>query len=158
MAVLLYFSAFLEVVLNKHLIAVGFMKGSVSSSSSGSSHLSSLVLISSATIVLFADTYILSQFWYYSRVNDGGKTEWLKTGECSPCKKETLTSLLEKSYSEPYQELEYPVVKYLREALYFEVELLQPADPRLELNLEDCWATNSQSQDSLPRWPILING
>ncbi|XP_065587158.1 zona pellucida sperm-binding protein 2-like [Cyrtonyx montezumae] len=64
----------------------------------------------------------------------------------------------EKSYSEPYQELEYPVVKYLREALYFEVELLHPADPRLELNLENCWATNSQSQDSLPQWPILING
>ncbi|OXB59614.1 hypothetical protein ASZ78_015931, partial [Callipepla squamata] len=67
-------------------------------------------------------------------------------------------SLLEKSYSEPYQELEYPVVKYLREALYFEVELLHPADPRLELNLENCWATNSRSQDSLPQWPILING
>ncbi|KFQ66192.1 Zona pellucida sperm-binding protein 2, partial [Phaethon lepturus] len=64
----------------------------------------------------------------------------------------------EKSYSEPYQEPEYPVVKYLREALYFEVELLQPKDARLELNLDDCWATNSQSQDSLPQWPILING
>ncbi|KAM7119692.1 uncharacterized protein J5F26_003764 [Ciconia maguari] len=62
------------------------------------------------------------------------------------------------SYSDPYQELEYPVVKYLREALYFEVELLQPEDARLELNLDDCWATNSQSQDSLPQWPILING
>ncbi|XP_065689542.2 zona pellucida sperm-binding protein 2-like [Patagioenas fasciata] len=64
----------------------------------------------------------------------------------------------DKSYSEPYQKLEYPVVKYLREALYFEVELLQPKDERLELNLHDCWATNSQSQDSLPQWPILING
>lgn len=91
-------------------------------------------------------------------MNDDEKTEWLKIGEYLPCKKETLTFLLEKSYSEPYQELEYPVVKYLREALYFEVELLQPADPRLELNLEDCWATNSRSQDSLPQWPILING
>ncbi|KAK2533887.1 Zpax [Columba guinea] len=65
---------------------------------------------------------------------------------------------LNKSYSESYQKLEYPVVKYLREALYFEVELLQPKDERLELNLNDCWATNSQSQDSLPQWPILING
>ncbi|NXK04237.1 ZP2 protein, partial [Herpetotheres cachinnans] len=64
----------------------------------------------------------------------------------------------EKSYLEPYQESEYPVVKYLRETLYFEVELLQPKDVRLELNLDDCWATNSQSQDSLPRWPILVNG
>ncbi|NXG16582.1 ZP2 protein, partial [Grallaria varia] len=64
----------------------------------------------------------------------------------------------EKSYSEPYQEWEYPVVKYLKEALYFEVELLQPKDARLDLNLDNCWATNSQSQDSLPQWPILING
>ncbi|NXX19523.1 ZP2 protein, partial [Podargus strigoides] len=64
----------------------------------------------------------------------------------------------EKSYLEAYQESEYPVVKYLREALYFEVELLQPKDARLELILDDCWATNSQSQDSFPRWPILING
>ncbi|NXC37519.1 ZP2 protein, partial [Campylorhamphus procurvoides] len=64
----------------------------------------------------------------------------------------------EKSYSEPYQEWEYPVVKYLRDALYFEVELLQPKDARLDLNLDDCWATNSQSQDSLPQWPIIING
>ncbi|NWU88436.1 ZP2 protein, partial [Upupa epops] len=64
----------------------------------------------------------------------------------------------EKSYSEFYQESEYPVVKYLREALYFEVELLHPKDARLELNLDDCWATNSPSQDSLPRWPILVNG
>ncbi|NXV46474.1 ZP2 protein, partial [Uria aalge] len=70
----------------------------------------------------------------------------------------SLKLFKEKSYSDPYRELEYPVVKYLREALYFEVELLQPEDERLELNLNDCWATNSQSQDSLPQWPILING
>ncbi|NXW46212.1 ZP2 protein, partial [Nyctiprogne leucopyga] len=70
----------------------------------------------------------------------------------------SLKLFKEKSYSEPYQESEYPVVKYLREALYFEVELLQPKDSRLELNLDGCWATNSLSQDSLPQWPILING
>ncbi|KFV43429.1 Zona pellucida sperm-binding protein 2, partial [Tyto alba] len=70
----------------------------------------------------------------------------------------SLKIFKEKSYSEPYQDSEYPVVKYLREALYFEVELLQPKDVRLELNLDDCWATNSESQDSLPQWPILING
>ncbi|NXC15259.1 ZP2 protein, partial [Corythaeola cristata] len=70
----------------------------------------------------------------------------------------SLKLFKDKSYSEPYQEWEYPVVKYLRESLYFEVELLQPEDARLELNLDDCWATNSESQDSLPQWPILING
>ncbi|KFQ37676.1 Zona pellucida sperm-binding protein 2, partial [Mesitornis unicolor] len=70
----------------------------------------------------------------------------------------SLKLFKDKSYSDPYQESEYPVLKYLREALYFEVELLQPEDARLELNLDDCWATKSQSQDSLPQWPILING
>ncbi|NXS57431.1 ZP2 protein, partial [Brachypteracias leptosomus] len=70
----------------------------------------------------------------------------------------SLKLFKEKSYSEPYQKSEYPVVKYLREALYFEIELLQPKDARLELNLNDCWATNSQNQDSFPQWPILING
>ncbi|NXY91590.1 ZP2 protein, partial [Alcedo cyanopectus] len=70
----------------------------------------------------------------------------------------SLKLFKDKFYSEPYQESEYPVVKYLRETLYFEVELLQPKDARLELNLNDCWATNSQSQDGLPQWPILING
>ncbi|NXM47442.1 ZP2 protein, partial [Gymnorhina tibicen] len=70
----------------------------------------------------------------------------------------SLKLFKEKSYSEPYQESEYPVVKYLREALYFEVELLQPKDARLDLNLYDCWATNSQSQNSLPQWHILIHG
>ncbi|NWH98334.1 ZP2 protein, partial [Tichodroma muraria] len=70
----------------------------------------------------------------------------------------SLKLFKEKSYSEPYQESEYPVIKYLKEALYFEVELLQPKDARLDLNLDDCWATNSQSQDSLPQWHILIHG
>ncbi|CAM9921949.1 unnamed protein product [Bubo scandiacus] len=70
----------------------------------------------------------------------------------------SLKIFKEKSYSESYQESEYPVVKYLKEALYFEVELLQPKDVRLELNLDDCWATNSRSQDSLLQWPIIING
>ncbi|NXM85182.1 ZP2 protein, partial [Oenanthe oenanthe] len=74
------------------------------------------------------------------------------------CLNLSLKLFKEKSYSEPYQESEYPVVKYLREALYFEVELLQPRDARLDLNLDDCWATTSQSQDSLPQWHILSHG
>ncbi|KAM9382216.1 uncharacterized protein LRP34_000554 [Phaethornis superciliosus] len=70
----------------------------------------------------------------------------------------SLKLFKDKYYLEHYQESEYPVVKYLGEALYFELELLQPKDERLELNLDNCWATNSQSQDSLPQWPILLNG
>ncbi|NXT63123.1 ZP2 protein, partial [Chaetops frenatus] len=76
----------------------------------------------------------------------------------SGCLALSLKLFKEKSYSEPYQESDYPVVKYLKEALYFEVELLQPKDARLDLNLDDCWATNSQSQDSLPQWHIFIHG
>ncbi|NWV42846.1 ZP2 protein, partial [Grantiella picta] len=76
----------------------------------------------------------------------------------SGCLALSLKLFKDKSYSEPYQESEYPVVKYLGEALFFEVELLQPKDARLELNLDDCWATNSQSQNSLPQWHILTHG
>ncbi|NWX34425.1 ZP2 protein, partial [Notiomystis cincta] len=76
----------------------------------------------------------------------------------SGCLTLSLKLFKEKSYSEPYQESEYPVVKYLREALYFEVELLQPKDARLDLNLDDCWVTTSQSQDSPPQWHILVDG
>ncbi|KFP27867.1 Zona pellucida sperm-binding protein 2, partial [Colius striatus] len=70
----------------------------------------------------------------------------------------SLKLFKEKSYLDRYQDSEYPVVKYLREALYFQVELIQPKDARLELNLDNCWATKSPSQDSLPQWPILTNG
>ncbi|NXA51539.1 ZP2 protein, partial [Nothocercus julius] len=70
----------------------------------------------------------------------------------------SLKLFKEKSFSNPYKESEYPVVKYLTEALYFEVELLQSEDVRLELNLKDCWATNSQSSASHPQWPIFSNG
>ncbi|NXD26891.1 ZP2 protein, partial [Spelaeornis formosus] len=74
------------------------------------------------------------------------------------CLSLSLKLFKEKSYSEPYKESEYPVIKYLREALYFEIELIQPKDTRLDLILDDCWATNSQSQDSRPQWHILIHG
>ncbi|XP_075779564.1 uncharacterized protein LOC102446806 [Pelodiscus sinensis] len=63
----------------------------------------------------------------------------------------------DKSYSDSYMETEYPVVKYLKEALYFEVELLQSEDPQLELYLEDCWSTTSQDRDSSPQWSIITN-
>ncbi|NXA37276.1 ZP2 protein, partial [Eudromia elegans] len=70
----------------------------------------------------------------------------------------SLKLFKEKTFSNPYKESEYPVVKHLGEALYFEVELLQSEDARLELNLKDCWATNSRSSDSHPQWLILRNG
>ncbi|XP_053567209.1 uncharacterized protein LOC128657011 [Bombina bombina] len=61
------------------------------------------------------------------------------------------------SYNIFYKDMEYPVVKFLREPLYFEVALLQSIDPRLELFLEDCWATTSPDRNSFPQWDIVDN-
>ncbi|XP_056284023.1 uncharacterized protein LOC130202475 isoform X2 [Pseudoliparis swirei] len=56
-----------------------------------------------------------------------------------------------------YQAEDYPVVKYLRQPLYFEVELLESTDPNLELILENCWATLDEDQTSLPSWDIIVD-
>ncbi|XP_048702202.2 uncharacterized protein LOC125634907 [Caretta caretta] len=69
----------------------------------------------------------------------------------------TLRLFKDKSYSDSYKDIEYPVVKYLKEALYFEVELLHSEDPQLELYLEDCWATTSQDRDSSPQWSVITD-
>ncbi|KAM4600974.1 zona pellucida protein AX 1 [Polymixia lowei] len=57
-----------------------------------------------------------------------------------------------------YEADDYPVVKYLRQPLYFEVALLQSADPQLELVLENCWATLHEDRTSLPSWDIIVDG
>ncbi|XP_072263605.1 uncharacterized protein [Pyxicephalus adspersus] len=59
------------------------------------------------------------------------------------------------SYTVFYEDGDYPVVKYLREPLYFEVELLSNSDPKLELFLDTCWATTSPDMNSSPTWPIV---
>ncbi|XP_072000243.1 uncharacterized protein [Engystomops pustulosus] len=61
------------------------------------------------------------------------------------------------AYNVFYEDAEYPVVKYLREPLYFEVELLHRSDPQLELFLDSCWATTTPDMRSLPMWPIVDN-
>uniref|UniRef100_A0A3Q4AHM8 ZP domain-containing protein n=1 Tax=Mola mola TaxID=94237 RepID=A0A3Q4AHM8_MOLML len=55
-----------------------------------------------------------------------------------------------------YQEHDYPVEKYLREPLYFEV-VLESTDSHLELILENCWATLNEDRTSLPSWDIIID-
>ena len=42
-------------------------------------------------------------------------------------------------YSEFYKNVEYPVIKYFKEEVFFKTELLYSEDPQLELFLEDCW-------------------
>uniref|UniRef100_A0AAQ4RE50 Zona pellucida protein AX 1 n=1 Tax=Gasterosteus aculeatus aculeatus TaxID=481459 RepID=A0AAQ4RE50_GASAC len=76
------------------------------------------------------------------------------------------------SYQLFYQAEDYPVVKYLRQPLYFEVELIESTDPNLELiveliestdpNLEliveKCWATLDEDRTSVPSWDIIVDG
>ncbi|XP_035000615.2 uncharacterized protein LOC118099918 [Hippoglossus stenolepis] len=61
------------------------------------------------------------------------------------------------SYDSFYQVEDYPVVKYLRQHLYFEVELMHSADVQLELILENCWATLHEDRTSLPSWDIIVD-
>ncbi|XP_042308842.1 uncharacterized protein LOC121922947, partial [Sceloporus undulatus] len=63
----------------------------------------------------------------------------------------------DKSYSNFYQDSEYPVIRYLREPLHFQVELLHSQDPQLELFLEDCWATATEDRNSSPQWNIVVD-
>ncbi|XP_053156675.1 uncharacterized protein LOC128346920 isoform X2 [Hemicordylus capensis] len=61
------------------------------------------------------------------------------------------------SYRDFYQDTEYPVMRYLRDPLHLQVELLHSQDPQLELFLEDCWATASPDRNSSPQWNIVTD-
>ncbi|XP_070781578.1 uncharacterized protein [Enoplosus armatus] len=66
---------------------------------------------------------------------------------------------LDDSYSVFHRVEDYPVAKYLQQPLYFEVELLmESTNPKLSLELENCWATLDEDRTSQPRWNLLING
>ncbi|XP_028253686.1 zona pellucida sperm-binding protein 2-like [Parambassis ranga] len=64
---------------------------------------------------------------------------------------------LDSSYGDFYQPEDYPVVKYLRQSLYFEVALMYSTDPQLELILQNCWATLQEDRTSLPSWDIIVD-
>ncbi|AWP20161.1 putative zona pellucida sperm-binding protein 2-like [Scophthalmus maximus] len=61
------------------------------------------------------------------------------------------------SYEYYYQAEDYPVVSYLRQPLFFEVELMHSTDPQLALTLENCWATLHEDRTSLPSWDIIVD-
>ncbi|XP_059837751.1 zona pellucida protein AX 1 isoform X2 [Hypanus sabinus] len=60
------------------------------------------------------------------------------------------------SYATLYKDNEYPVVKYLADPLYLEVQLLHNEDSQIELFLQSCWATASPERDSIPQWSIIV--
>ncbi|CDQ75742.1 unnamed protein product [Oncorhynchus mykiss] len=63
----------------------------------------------------------------------------------------------EVSYDLFYQTEDYPVVKYLQQPLYFEVELMRSTDPRIALVLENCWATLHEDRTTLPSWDLIVD-
>lgn len=61
-------------------------------------------------------------------------------------------------YTDFYPDGEYPVVRYLQQPLYFELELAQFKDPNVELVVERCWATLHKDRTSTPQWNIIVDG
>ncbi|CAK6979205.1 uncharacterized protein LOC128376852 [Scomber scombrus] len=65
---------------------------------------------------------------------------------------------LDDSYSAFHDAVEVPIVKYLQQPLHFEVELMRSTNPKVSLELQNCWATLNKDRTSQPRWNLIING
>ncbi|XP_076024138.1 uncharacterized protein LOC143014217 [Genypterus blacodes] len=65
---------------------------------------------------------------------------------------------LDDSYSRFYRAEDYPIVKPLQQPLYFEVELMRSTNPKVSLQLGNCWATLGDDRTSQLRWNLVIDG
>ncbi|KTG32400.1 hypothetical protein cypCar_00038644 [Cyprinus carpio] len=57
-----------------------------------------------------------------------------------------------------YHDGDYPVLKFLKQPLYFEVGMDHSKDSRAAVVLENCWATLSKDKESNPRWDLIVDG
>lgn len=57
-----------------------------------------------------------------------------------------------------YHDGDYPVLKFLKQPLYFEVGMDHSKDSRVAVVLENCWATLSKDKESKPRWDLVVDG
>ncbi|MGH0162781.1 UNVERIFIED_CONTAM: hypothetical protein FKN15_053369 [Acipenser sinensis] len=112
--------------------------------------------------VLFA-SYRLRVACHYL-VNDTKVVQFLYQNNPAPVVQPGLGDLavimrlaLDSTYNDFYGAWDYPVVKFLRRPLYFEVELLYSRNPQAELFLENCWATYSADRNSLPKWDVVVD-
>ncbi|XP_077443991.1 uncharacterized protein LOC144064950 [Stigmatopora argus] len=69
-----------------------------------------------------------------------------------------LRLAMDDSYTSFYGAGDYPVSKYLQQPLFFEVALMKSNNPKVSLQLENCWATIDKKRTSKPRWNLIING
>ncbi|MGH0181793.1 UNVERIFIED_CONTAM: hypothetical protein FKN15_019492 [Acipenser sinensis] len=141
-------------------------------SSSGIRSRLDLTLKDIGTMVVVADFSVL-QFPYkddwlrvacHYLVNDTKVVQFLYQNNPAPVVQPGVGDLtvimrlaLDSTYNNFYGARDYPVVKYLRRPLYFEVELLYSRDPQAELFLENCWATYSADRNSSPKWDVVVD-
>ncbi|RXM99963.1 Zona pellucida sperm-binding protein 2 [Acipenser ruthenus] len=108
--------------------------------------------------------YVLTVQCYYDHTADANLIVDVKTNAPPPPAMEqgdlivVLRAYPDVLYRTPYRDQDYPVVRYLRDPLYLEVQVLNRLDPNIKLVLDDCWATGFPSPSSLPRWNIIVDG
>ncbi|TRY86295.1 hypothetical protein DNTS_016119 [Danionella cerebrum] len=57
-----------------------------------------------------------------------------------------------------YHDGDFPVLKVLKQPLFFEVSMDQSTDSTISVVLKNCWATLTKDKESEPRWDLIIDG